>query len=179
MTRLAIALAIVLVSAASTATAQPKTSSFAELHDFLSIGETVVVTNQTGKTVKGRVLEVSETVLVLRSGQSDLRLAAAEVRRIARRGHSMRNGAIIGLLAGFAAGASLAAAQPCDFTCFSSAGGILAWGSLGGAIGTGAGLAVAATLRREDVVFEQAATGETVAITPSLPSPGVFMRIAW
>jgi hypothetical protein len=87
-----IALFIVLVSVAVAAQAQAQApaTSFAELQGRLSIGETVFVTTLTGKTVDGKVQRVSDTVLVLRSDPDDLRLAAADVQRIARRGHPIR-----------------------------------------------------------------------------------------
>jgi len=95
------------------AQAQAPATSFAELASLLKTGETVS-TNNAGKTVKGRVQQVSDTTLVLRSGQRDLPLAAPDVQRIARSRHTLRNGALIGLAAGFGAGGAWALSQPSE-----------------------------------------------------------------
>jgi len=74
------------------------------------------------------------------------------------------------------------AADDCKVTCFSSPVGVLAFGALFGAAGTGVGAAVGLSLRKEHVLFERAATGRPlVAITALLPpeGAGVQVLIAW
>lgn len=66
-----IVLSIALVSTAATAHAQAPATPFGEFRSRLSIGETVFVTNQAGKTVKGKVPQVSDLTLVLQSGPDD------------------------------------------------------------------------------------------------------------
>jgi len=164
------------------AQAQAPATSFAELASLLKTGETVSVTNNAGKIVKGEVQQVSDTILVLRSGQHDLSLVDADVQRIVRSRHTLRNGALIGLAAGAVAGAALAASQPCDFVCFSRPGGVLAWGGLSGSIGMGVGAAVGASLHGDHVVFERRVTGRAqTVITPSLPpgGAGLLVQIRW
>lgn len=179
----AIAVLVTLVSMAGTAHAQSSATTFAELPSRLSIGETVFVTNQSGQTVKGKVQQVTDTILVLRNGSDDLTLAASDVRRIARRGHTLRNGAIIGFAAGFTVGATWAAtADDCTYTCFSSPAGVLMFGGLFGSIGMGAGAAVGDLLRREQVVYARAVAGGTRLQTTMLLSRGVAglrVQIAW
>ena len=174
-----IALFIALMAMAAVAHAQAPATSFGELRSRLSIGDTLFVTDRAGKTVKGRVQQVTDTILVLRSGPDDLTLAASDVQRIARRGHEVRNGALIGLAAGFVVGGALAAASDeCTYTCFSSPAGVLTFGGLFGAIGMGVGAGVGASLRKEQVVFASAATGRArAAITALLPERGAGMRV--
>jgi hypothetical protein len=62
---------IALVSTAAPAHAQAPATPFGEFPSRLSIGETVFVTNQARKTVKGRVPQVSDLNLVLQSGPDD------------------------------------------------------------------------------------------------------------
>ena len=107
--RRTIAMFIALMAMAAVGHAQAPAISFGELRSRLSIGETVFVTNRAGKTVKGTVQQVTDTILVLRSGPDDLTLAASDVQRVARRGHTVRNGALIGLAAGFVVGGAWAA----------------------------------------------------------------------
>lgn len=143
--RRTIALFIALMSMAAAAHAQAPATSFGELPSRLSIGETVFVTNRTGKTVKGTVQQVSETTLVLRRSTDDVTLTASDVQRISRRGHTLRNGALTGLAAGFVLGGMLAAtADDCAYTCLSSPGGVLAFGGIFGSIGLGVGAVVGA-----------------------------------
>jgi hypothetical protein len=170
---------IVSVSMAAVAHAQAPATVFADLQTRLSAGEVVFVTNDAGKTVKGTVRQVSDTLLVLRSGSDELTLTGSDVQRIARRGHTLRNGAFIGLATGFVVGGTLAAAaDDCTYTCFSSPGGVLAFGALFGAVGAGVGAAVGASLRKEHVVFERAATGRPLAaVTPLLPRGGAGLRV--
>jgi hypothetical protein len=161
--------------------AQASASSFPELASLLETGETVSVANDAGKTVKGKVRQVSDTIVVLRSGRRDVPLAAPDVQRVARSRHRLREGALIGLAAGFTAGATWATSQPCDWTCFSSTGGVLTFGGLFGAIGMGVGAAVGASFRREDVVYERKASGRAHAeITPlPLGGTGLLVKIRW
>ena len=91
---------VVMLSVAATASAQSPTTSFAELQGRLKVGDTVNVTDDAGKTVKGNVEQVSDTMLVLRSGGHDLPLPVLKVQRISRPVHTLRNGALIGLAGG-------------------------------------------------------------------------------
>ena len=176
-----IAIFIATVSMAATAHAQAPATTFAELSNRLALGETVFVTNQAGRTVKGRVRQVSDTILLLRSGQDDLTLDASDVQRIARRGHTLRNGALFGLAGGFATGVLVAEGLGCS-NFFCPAKNSMAIGGVFGLMGLGAGAAVGAALRRERVVFDRAATDPApAAITPLLlpGGAGVLMHVTW
>lgn len=172
-----------MMSLAATAHAQARATTFAELPGRLVIGETVFVTTRAGQLVKGKVLHVLDTVLVLRHGTGDVRLTAEDVLRIARRGHAVRNGALIGLAGGFAIGSAWAGhADECTYTCFSGPAGVLAFGGLFGAVGMGLGAGVGAAVRREDVVFASQPTGRVqAALLPSLTraGPAMLVRISW
>ena len=166
-----IALVLLLLSLPSAAAAQAQappgaTSSFAELRNQLSFGDTVVLIDRQGQTVKGKVQRLSDSWLVLRRGRKDLTFSEQETQRIRRSGHAIQRGALIGLIAGFAAGAAWAASQPCDFTCFSAPAGVFAFGALGGGIGLGVGTTIGAAVRKEPVVFDRR-------------SLDVQMRIEW
>jgi hypothetical protein len=168
-----VALFIALMAMAAVVQAQAPATSFDELARRLSIGETVFMTNRAGKTVKGQVQRVSDTILVLRSGSDDLTLTASDVQRISRRGHAIRNGALIGLASGFIIGGIVAArADDCTYTCFSSPAGVLAFGGLFGSIGMGIGAGMGASFRREQVVFAAIPAGSGQAPISSLLPPG-------
>jgi hypothetical protein len=170
---------ITLLSLAATASAQPQATSFTELQGRLQIGDTVNVTNDGGETIKGDVERVSDTLLVLRSrGGHDLQLPVLNVQRISRPVHTLRNGALIGLAAGFTIGAIAAASSGCDIVCFSKPGGVLLIGGLVGSIGMGTGAAVGATIHREHVIFERTTTGRReVAVVPLLSRASAGLRV--
>ena len=169
---------IIMLSVAATASGQPPATSFAELQGRLKIGDRVNVTDDAGKTVKGSVEQVSNTMLVLRSGGYDLPLPALNVQRISRPVQNLRNGALIGLAAGFTIGAIGAASSKCDIVCFSSPGGVLLIGGLVGAIGMGTGFEVGSSIHREHVIFEQTTTGHReIAIVPVVSRTGAGLRV--
>ena len=157
----------------SSAGSTSPTASFAALAKVLNTGDTVSVTNGAGKKVKGKVQHVSGTTLTVRSDQLDLSFDAPDVQRVARSRHTVRNGALIGLVGGFGLGAISAASDP----FFSEAAGVLMFGGFCGAIGAGIGAGVGAGLRREDVLFQRQATGAKTMITPLLSPSGGGLRV--
>ena len=146
---------LALFLAASAGYAQPPATSLAELRPRISPGETLFVTSDAGEAIKGRVLDMSDTRLVLSHGGGELTFTSNHLRRIVRRGHATRVGAVAGLVAGFAIGTLLAVHQPCDFTCFSSAGGVLVFGAVGAGIGLAGGAVAGTAFRTEQILFER------------------------
>ncbi|HMF18741.1 MAG TPA: hypothetical protein VKE98_16150 [Gemmataceae bacterium] len=169
---------ITLLSLAAAANAQPQVASFAELQGRVKIGDAVNVTDDAGKTIKGNVEQVSDTMLVLRSAGHDLPMPVLKVQRISRPVHTLRNGALIGLAGGFTIGAIAAASSSCQIVCFASPGGVLLIGGLVGSIGMGTGAAVGASMHRERVIFERTTTGRReVAVVPLVSRAGAGLRV--
>jgi hypothetical protein len=104
ITATSVATALVLAGASLAHAQQAPATSFAALSKRLAIGETVVVTDLTGHTVKGKIEAVSDTTLVLRSDGRALQLATPTVQRVARLQSSVWLGAAVGAGAGFAFG---------------------------------------------------------------------------
>lgn len=65
---------------------------------------TVYVLDDTGAETSGRLLRLDPDSLVLLVGDTERRFEAARVRRIQKRGDSLRNGALIGAVVGAAFG---------------------------------------------------------------------------
>lgn len=173
-----IAVFVAVVAMAATAHAQTSATTFPELAKHLTIGETVFVTNGAGKTLKGTVRQVSDSILVLGRGPGDLTLMAADVQRVSRPGHEIRNGALIGLFAGFVVGTAWASAQDCAYVCFSSSSGVAGFGALFGSIGLGIGAGVGAAVKREHVVFAAPPAGRArTAIAPVFLPGGAGIRV--
>jgi len=169
---------VTLLSLSAAANAQPQVASFAELQGRVKIGDAVNVTDDAGKTIKGNVEQVSDTMLVLRSDGNDLPLPVLKVQRISRPVRTLRNGAFIGLAAGFTIGAITAGSSSCSYLCLSSPAGILLIGGLVGAAGMGTGAAVGGSIHREHVIFERTATGHReVAVVPLVSRAGAGLRV--
>jgi hypothetical protein len=177
-----IAILVALLSLASAAHAQAPATSFADLSSRLKAGESVSVTTEAGEIIIGRVEHVSDSMLVLKSHLYDVQLAAQDVQRIAHPVHTLRNGALIGLAAGFAVGGAIAANSGCTFTCFASPGGVLLIGGFMGSIGMGVGAMVGASIHRERVVFVRPGTNPTqttIAPIVSRARAGLQVQIAF
>jgi len=104
---------------------------------------TVYVLDDTGVETSGRLLRLDPDSLVLLVGDTERRFEAARVRRIEKRGDSLRNGAVIGAVVGAALGllgTSLADCPGSDpsGSCpgFRAAGALLSAGFYS-AVGTG------------------------------------------
>jgi len=169
---------IALLSWAATARAQDPATSFAELPTRLGAGDTILVTNDAGETIKGKVERVVDTMLVLRSRQQTLQLTAADVQRIERPRVSIGKNALVGATVGFAAGAVLASTDDCSkpnfVGCFRNPKGVILVGGTFGLLGLGVGAVAGAVLsQREHVVFVRASRGSSQAtIAPVLTREG-------
>ena len=177
-----IAIFVALLSLATTAHAQAPATSFAELPSRLKAGESISVTTETGEIITGRVEHVSDTILALKSRIHDVQLAAEDVQRIAHPVPTLRNGAFIGLAAGFAVGAIAAASSECTYVCVARPVGVLLIGGFMGSIGMGVGAAVGASIHRERVVFVRPGTKlthTTIAPIVSRARAGLQVQIAF
>jgi hypothetical protein len=74
---------------------------------------TVYVLDDTGIEISGKILRLNPDSLVLLVGAAEHRFDAARVRRIERRGDSLRNGALIGAVVGAAMGLIVAGISDC------------------------------------------------------------------
>ena len=74
---------------------------------------TVYVLDDTGVETSGRLLRLNPDSLVLLVRDAELRFEAARVRRIQKRGDSLRNGALIGAVVGVGMGLIAAGISDC------------------------------------------------------------------
>lgn len=177
---------VFLLSLAAVARVQAAATLLSEVQTRLRVGEAVIVTDDSGATVKGRLVQASGTVLVLRGRAGDLQLDASDVQRIERPRDTFWNGALIGSAVGFAAGALVAATDDCRGAgigpCFSDTEGVFYVGGIMALMGLGVGVAVDAMVHRERVVFVRTPSGSAhAAIAPFLSRDraGLRMQIGW
>src|SRR5687768_5393558 len=94
------AIAILTLSiAASPADAAQQAASFEQLQVLVDLGDTVTVTDSAGNSSKGRILEVSPSMLRMTVDGMAKSWAQADVLEIKqRRADSLGNGALIGTI---------------------------------------------------------------------------------
>lgn len=163
------------------AAAQGVAQSFDELQPVLAPGQLVVVTDDTGHTLKGRVESVSPSLLALSdaspgSAHRTWTFAEGAVREI-RRTDSVLNGALIGLGAGagaFWVGLRIRCGSPLDEECVVNGG----WAILLGTVPVGAVLgAVVDSLVGRELVYRSpsGSARASIGVSPWLGAGGVGM----
>ena len=163
---------VVVAAGAVPGIAQVATPTFKDLHAEGHRGEIVYVTDQRGTTVKGRVVRISATSIVLLVNDGSREWAASDVAPITQRRRHAVLGAAVGLTIGFGLGTFAVLGNPrCQNTGATWGCGeddALFLGALVGGIGAGAGAAIGAAIRTERVLY----------VAPS-PSAQVFsLRVA-
>jgi hypothetical protein len=132
-------------------------SSLEQLQKTVQLGDTLLVTDKSGKLIKGKVEQVSGTSLGLKAGGRRLDFAEADIVEIKKqRGDSLANGALIGALAVGAPVLVLAAAtsDPNDICC-SGADAALVGAAFAG-VGAGVGALVDALHKHKETVYSSA-----------------------
>jgi hypothetical protein len=152
----------VLLLPAGTAHGQPTATSLHEL--AVLVGSPVEVAVLGGTVLKGRLIEASETGLLLNTDGKEVQLAATRIERVSRWGRdSLWNGALIGF--------AMMAAVPLIWSASSGLasdewGDAMAVSVLYGGIGAGIGAGIDALIQRKIMLFR--ATASEVAIVPTI-----------
>ena len=164
--------AAAVIVAGGCAARQPA-RSFLDLQERLHSGNTVYVTETTGAETKGKIVEVSDSALVLDVNGAHRRLDQGSVRDVQRRGDSLWNGLLIGVAVG---GSAMLLAdptyEPCatdpQRRCANSHMGqrVLAVGVMGAA-----GAGIDALIGRRRYVYLAPGRSPQAAETPGLSAP--------
>lgn len=138
---------IILALAPAMAAAQEPVASFDLLDRRLTVGETIWVTDASGREVKGKLRALSSTFIVLDADGARREFPAAQVGRVDKtQRDSLRNGVLWGALAGFVGGAASCALNPECAGDESGAHVSVVLGLLGAGAGAGIGAAVDARI---------------------------------
>lgn len=160
--------AILLVCAGGTrADAQGVASSFDQLGVLVTPGDHIRVVDVAGRETAGRISQLSRDTLVLVTDAGPRQLGEADVATIRqRRDDPLKNGAVIGAVAGTAYGAlGLLVARLTENTHLSvgrATTGVLFCTGIGAAIGVG----IDALITRQRVIYQRPATGSSVSVSP-------------
>lgn len=145
--------ALVLLGVPATARAQAVATNFDELKFKVQSGDTIYVTDRSGREFTASVVDLSSSVLTVRVSGEPRQLEAAEVRRIRQR---LSDPVWLSGLIGFGAGVTLgglaaAASEGCSYSGGSEcAGPPIALGLIG--LGVGAG--IDAMIKGRKVIYE-------------------------
>lgn len=157
----------------SQANAQEVAASFDELRFKVKAGDTVYITEDSGKSErKGRILDLSASSVAVSIGGVRRDLVESNLSRIRQRlPDSRKNGALIGFLVGAAANTALA--KTLESPSGSCSGGCIAGTVLvGGGLGALAGLGIDALIQgKKDIYLKGASrSSQNVVVRPSVTS---------
>lgn len=173
---------LVVLLVPTAAAAQPTSDA---RHAPIAEGQRVRVTDESGRTITGRVAAISQSGLMLKDGSRNAEIPYAAIVKIDR----PRDGVWNGALAGFAIGAGIGligiaaeeerSCRPDEWFCGASFGPpasavVLMLGGIGAGIGTG----VDALIGRKKTLYER---GRQVRVTPVVGRGGAAARVtvAW
>lgn len=174
----AFGLALTVMSAASARAQEAQAvDSFTQLQAIVKLGDTMTITDITGRKAEGSILALSSSTLVLLAEGRRRELQEHEVAAISqRRPDSLKNGALWGLGAGAASGFIVSALGSAAASILDgpdarvSAGPILTGTVLMAGIGTGIGMAVDGLIKRDRLIYSRSPGSVSVGISPSMAS---------
>ncbi len=174
-----ISLLAVLFVAPGISSAQGIAKTLDELRLLTRPGETVTITDVSGRRVRGRIGALSPTAIELQVNGQPRTWSEADVATIAQRhSDSLANGALWGLAVGAGlASLAVAAVGVDDGDAGYAAVAIAFYGGVGAGIGVG----VDALIRRERVIFERPGSTKadwrvTPVVTPHVRGARVSLR---
>ena len=156
-------IALVLVAAVTTAslTEAQTVESFDRLALLVNQGDRLTVTDRAGEELQGRLVDLTPTTLSLQIDDGLHDLAEANVSLVRRRQRdSLKNGALLGFMAGAAIAASLTSATH-PFIRMSAM-------SLFGAAGIGIGVGFDAFVQDSRVVYRATRSARRLTVSPLL-----------
>jgi hypothetical protein len=147
--------------------AQEVARSFEQLAVLVKPGDKIAVVEVTGRETEGRIEKLSRDALLLVTAAGPRHLGELEVATISqRRGDSLKNGAIIGAVAGtayFVAAAALLSDSDGGDVIISSA---IAGGVLFAGMGAAAGVGIDALISRRQVIYQIPVGRSRVSVSP-------------
>ena len=149
--------------------AQDVASSFDQLTVLVKPGDKISVVDVTGRKAEGRIGTLSRDALTLVTEGVPRRLGEGDVAQIRqRRNDSLKNGAIIGAVAGAAYFVTAAALLHDSDGGDVIVGTAIAGGVLFAGMGAAAGVGIDALIARRQVIYQKPGGGSRVNVAPLL-----------
>ena len=147
--------------------AQGVASSFNQLAVLVKPGDKIGVVDVSGTEVEGRIGTLSRDALTLVTEAGPRVLGEGDVAQIRqRRGDSLKNGAIIGAVAGTAYFLTAAALLGDSDGGEVIVGAAVAWGVVFAGMGAAAGAGIDALITRRHVIYQKPGGGSRVSVSP-------------
>ena len=138
--------------------------------------QTIYVTDDTGRRTEGKLLKFDTDSLVMLIDGMEQRFDAQRVRRIEKRGDSVKNGALIGTALGLVFSSVFIGMADCAEYSGSCTGSQIAGFVVGTGLYTAMGAGIDAMIVRRTVVFD---ADRSTAAVRSLSGPQLAYRISW
>jgi hypothetical protein len=174
---LAIAVCSFIGGFSNLAGAQTPAVSFGELGGSLKPGRTISVLDDAGRTVTGKLRDLSATSLRVRVDGHEETLPQSRIREITEHRRMTRSFAKIGFLAGAVAGVALGVTAEDCFGCPGPGATAVAGAIFLGGIGTGIGAIVGSQKSRDRLVYQASAhQPRAFSVTPVWSAHGTGLR---
>jgi hypothetical protein len=154
MKRHATFVVIAILITAAGADAQPATDQFSRLNDFLRLGDGVILTELSGRTIAGTLQTLRPESMDVRVGGKPRTILGRDLSMVRlRKGDSLINGTVVGGLVGLGVGAVWGAALAGDGNEIVNTVGLL--GTICGVAGVGIGAAVDSSVSTDVPVYRR------------------------
>jgi hypothetical protein len=163
------AVCLVLCAGGTRVEAQDVASSFEQLRVLIKPGDRITVVDVTGKEADGRIEKLSADTLTLTTAAGRRELGEVDVRDVRqRRGDSLKNGAIIGAVAGTAYFWTMAALLSDSDGGDVIVGTAVAGGVLFAGMGAAAGAGIDALIKGKEVIYRRRSREGRLNVSPLL-----------
>ena len=134
-----------------------------DLHNWSALDaskfKTVFVLDESGQETSGRLVELNADSLLLQIQGREQRFEATRVRRLAKRGDSLKNGALLGAVIGAVVGVASSGSSGCTGTTLDAqapcgAGARVLGALVGGAVFAGVGVGIDALIPGRTTLYE-------------------------
>lgn len=168
---------------AAAAQEPPVAQTFDQLQVLVKVDDTLTVTDEQGREIRGRLLGLSNSLLVLGVDGARTELTQDRVRTIRHRhSDSLKNGALWGLVGGLvcattqlAVSEAFSEGEDPELAALAAAFGFYA------AAGTGVGVGIDALIRRNRVVYARppSSTIGRLSVSPVITPVRRAVAVAW
>jgi hypothetical protein len=165
------------LSMPAAAGAQPPAGTFDELLTRVKRGETIWVTDRTGRENEARVVDLANRTLALEIGGHRLALTDADVVRVRRVRHDpLWDGAVVGLVATLAYPIWFCSqSYESGETCGENLGELV----LSGLVGAAAGAGIDALITKRRIVYEAQVGSSTLQLRPLVSRRTQGLEVSW
>ena len=164
---MATAVAVIIVMPSPSAAQEPPETPpavFQDLPLLVNLGDRITVTDNTGRELRGRIIDLSPSTLSLLVDGIPRDLDEADVTVIRQRQRdSLKNGALYGFVPGAVVGGLFFAGGASDYPIF-----VLGIASLFGLGGAAIGAGVDALMESQQVIYDASASAQRLTVLPLL-----------